>query len=109
MRMNAEEKVFAILERRCGLGRDQISKESRLVQDLKLDGDDAIDTLLEVSKACSMDISSFDSSEYFRSELSLLSVFRKLIATRAPHQEAKKAITVGQLIEAARRGRLFPQ
>lgn len=99
MEMDAEEHVFSVLARRSGLERSQISGSSRLVQDLKLDGDDAIDALLEISKQCGMEIADFDSSLYFRAEPNLLSIFR---SKGAP----KRQMTVGQLVAAARQGRL---
>lgn len=99
MQMDAEERVFSVLARRSGLERSQISNRSRLVQDLKLDGDDAIDALLEISKQCGMEINGFDSSLYFRSEPNILSIFR---SKRAPERE----MTVGQVVTAARQGQL---
>lgn len=99
MQMDAEERVLSVLARRSGLERSRISDDSRLVQDLKLDGDDAIDALLEISKQCEMDIAGFDSSLYFRPEPNLLSIFR---SKSAPQRE----MTVGQLVAAARQGRL---
>ncbi len=50
--MNSEERVIAVLTRRSRLAKDQMTPESRLVEDLKLDGDDAVDALLEISKEC---------------------------------------------------------
>lgn len=99
MQMDAEERVLSVLSRRSGLERGRISDESRLVQDLKLDGDDAIDALLEISKQCDMKMDGFDSSLYFRPEPNILSIFR---SRPAP----KREMTVGQLIAAARQGRL---
>jgi hypothetical protein len=86
--------------RRSGLKRDQIFPGSRLVQDLKLDGDDAIDALLEIAMLSGMDVSGFNAGLYFRSEPNLLSIFRYKSAP-------KKEITVGQLIDAGRRGQLY--
>lgn len=99
MQMDAEECVFLVLARRSGLDRSQISASSRLVQDLKIDGDDAIDALLEISKQCGMEITHFDTSLYFRSEPNLLSIFR---SKRSPQRE----MTVGQMVAAARQGQL---
>ncbi|MEO6091560.1 MAG: DUF1493 family protein [Novosphingobium sp.] len=96
---DTEEVVFSVLARRSGLERSQISGHSRLVQDLKLDGDDAIDALLEISKQCNMEIAAFDTSLYFRPEPNLLSIFR---SKSAP----KRQMTVEQLVSAARQGRL---
>lgn len=99
MQIDAEECVLSVLSRRSGLDRSNILDGSRLVQDLKLDGDDAIDALIEISKQCGMEIGEFDSSLYFRSEPSLLSIFQ---SKRPPQRE----ITVGQVVAAARQGHL---
>jgi acyl carrier protein len=99
MHLNFEEFIISVLVRRSGLKRNQISDSSRLVQDLELDGDDAIDALLEISKHYSLDIADFDASLYFRSEPNFLSIFQ---TKKVPKNE----ITVGQLIAAAQQGRL---
>jgi hypothetical protein len=106
MQSDVEDLVLSVLTRITGLRRDQITLDARLVQDLQLDGDDAIDALLEISKECSMDMSGFDSSLYFRPEPSLLSVLRFLPWQKQKWASPKLTLTVGQLIEAARRGRL---
>jgi len=100
---NPEEQVVSVLARRSGVAKDQVRPETRLVEDLKLDGDDAVDALLEISKKCSMDVSGFDSSVYFRSEPTLLSLFR-FLPSQKKRSMAKQTITVAELVDAARRG-----
>lgn len=100
-----EEEVVSILVRRTGLPPERMSPETRLVQDLSLDGDDAVDALLEISKKCSMDISGFEPSLYFRSEPSLLCLLRFLPSQRK-RAVPKQPLTVGELKSAAREGRL---
>lgn len=85
--------------------KDQVTLATRLVEDLKLDGDDAVDALLEISKKCSMDLSDFDSSLYFHSEPTLLSLFR-FLRSQKTRTISKQTITVRNLVDAARRGRL---
>ncbi|MET2826389.1 DUF1493 family protein [Mesorhizobium shangrilense] len=111
MQADVEGRVFSIVVRISGLSRDLMTTQSRLVQDLKLDGDDAIDVLLEVSKEFSMDVSGFDPSKYFHSEPTILSVLPtilELLHMRAAPMRPRNEMTIGQLIEAARRGRLSP-
>lgn len=103
--MNSEKCVIAILARRSRLAKDQVTPESRLVEDLKLNGDDAVDALLEISKECSMDVSGFDSTRYFRSEPTLLSLL-PFLPSQKKRTEPKEPLTVGELIEAAHRGSL---
>ena len=105
MPMNPEEQVVSVLARRSGVAKEQVTLETRLVEDLKLDGDDAVDALLEISKECSMDVSGFDSSLYFRSEPTLLSLFR-FLPSQKKRAMPKQTITVGELVDAAHRGRL---
>jgi acyl carrier protein len=101
--MNPEEQVVSVLARRSGLAKEQLTPETRLVEDLKLDGDDAVDALLEISKKCSIDVSGFDSSLYFRSEPTLLSLFR-FLPSQKKRSIQKQTITVADLVDAARRG-----
>lgn len=105
MPISPEEQVVSVLVRRSGLGEEKVTPDARLVEDLKLDGDDAVDALLEISKKCSMDVSGFDSTRYFRSEPTLLSLLPFLPSQRK-RAEPKQSLTVGALIEAARNGRL---
>ena len=94
---------MSVLSRRSGLAKEHVKLGTRLVEDLKLDGDDAVDALLEISKVCSMDVSGFDSSLYFRSEPTLLSLFR-FLPWQKKRAMPKQTITVGELVNAARRG-----
>jgi acyl carrier protein len=105
MTPDADENVLSILARKIGIDSARISPNMRLLQDLRLDGDDAVEVILEISKSCSMDVSKFNSSLYFRSEPSLFSVL-KLPWCQKESQEGLRSLTVGQLIEAARAGRL---
>jgi hypothetical protein len=92
-----ENDVLEILARRTGLARAAIRPDARILQDLKLDGDDAIDAILEVAKRCHMDLSKFRAELYFRSEPSLMSLFKQT-------QQPEQVLTVEQLIEAANQG-----
>ena len=100
-----EQLIVSVLSRRSGLPQEQITLGTRLVEDLKLDGDDAVDALLEISKVCSMKISDFDSSLYFHSEPTLLSLFW-FMPLQKKRDMLKETITVGELVDAARSGHL---
>jgi hypothetical protein len=52
-----------------------------------------------------MDVSGFDSSLYFRSEPTLLSLF-SFLPSQKKRAVPKLTITVGELVDAARRGHL---
>ena len=105
MQISPEEQVVLVLSRRSGLGKEKVTPEARLVEDLRLDGDDAVDALLEISKECSIDISGFDSSRYFRPEPTLLSLL-PFLPSQKKRAEPKQPLTVRDLIEAARSGKL---
>ena len=92
-----ESFIVEVLTRRTGLDSASIKPEARLVQDLNLDGDDAIDAIREIASHCEMDVSQFRTELYFRSEPSLLSLFRR---SSVP----ERVLTVRQLIEAADQG-----
>ncbi|MFU7527617.1 DUF1493 family protein [Qipengyuania sp. ASV99] len=94
---DAEELVVSVIARRSGRKFCEISRGLRLVQDLKLDGDDAIDALLEISKVTGLSLDGFQADMYFHSEPSLLSLFK---AKEGPKAE----LTVGQIVSAATSG-----
>lgn len=100
------EIVVAVIARRAGVSPEQVSPESRLLQDLHIDGDDAVDTILEIANKCSVDLSGFDASVYFRSEPSLVSLLPFLQSRRRNRVDQKRPLTVGELIEAARNRKL---
>jgi acyl carrier protein len=98
-------RVISILARRSGVAKEKLTAETRLVEDLMLDGDDAVDALLEISEECSLDVSGFDASRYFHSEPTLLSLF-SFLSSRKSRIVPKQPLTVGELMESARSGRL---
>ena len=97
--MDAEvrEMVISVIARRSGLTSSEISDESRLVQDLHLDGDDAVDSLIEIAKKSALNLKGFDANAYFSPEPSLLSFFKA-------GNGHKRELTVAQITEAASTG-----
>jgi acyl carrier protein len=106
VRADAERCVLNVLARKTGADANKISMESRLLHDLGLDGDDAIEAIQEISDKCSIDIAGFSPTEYFRSEPSLLSLLWFLPSQKRDRLSEKRPITVRQLIDAARKGYL---
>jgi acyl carrier protein len=104
MEKNLEHDVVSVLARRTGLPPERITTDARLVEDLGLDGDEAISALLELSKMYALDVTGFNSSLYFRSEPSLLTVLELLFRRR--QRLPKSTLTVEELITAIRRGNL---
>ena len=105
MPMNPEEQVVSVLARRSGVAKGKVTLETRLVEDLGLNGDDAVGAILEICNTYPMDISGFDSSLDFRSEPTLLSLLW-FLPSQKKERTKKQTITVGNLVDAARRGRL---
>ena len=66
MDVDPRDCVIAIIARKAGVAPEQVSLHSRLVHDLHIDGDDAVDTILEIANRCAVDVSGFDASLYFR-------------------------------------------
>ena len=96
MKTATEELVISVIARRSGRRADEISHDTRLLQDLKLDGDDAVDALLEISKNSSLNLDGFDVDKYFNPEPNILSILRP--------KKQKEELTVGQIISAAHLG-----
>ena len=106
-RMDPRDVVISVIARQAGIPPDQVGLDARLLHDLHIDGDDAIDAILEISKRWSVDVSGFDASRYFRSEPSLLSLFPFLPSQRRERLDQKRPLTVRELVEAARNGKLM--
>jgi hypothetical protein len=96
-REDAEHLVLSVISKRTGICIGALSYDSRLLQDLKLDGDDAIDALLEIAQRSLLRLDDFDASLYFNSEPNLVSLFRS-------KKMQKKELTIGQIVRAARDG-----
>lgn len=96
--------VVGIVARKAGVAPKQVTMNTRLLHDLGIDGDDAVETILEISKQCSVDVSEFKTSNYFRSEPSLLSLLRFLGSNK--RVEDMPPLTVKDLVNAVRRGKL---
>ena len=107
VRTDAEDCVLNVIARKTGLDANKISMESRILHDLGLDGDDAIEAIQEISDKCLMDMAGFDATQYFCSEPTLLSLLWFLPSQKRNRISEKRAITVGQLVEAAQRGRFI--
>ena len=100
--------VLQVISKTIGMGVREITMESRVLHDLGLDGDDAIEAIQEISRKCSMDISEFNFETYFRSEPTLLTLLWFLPSQRRNRLDKKQPLTVGALIAAARSGSLRP-
>ena len=95
-----DEKILRLVAKKTGLQFEKLTMESRLLQDLGVDGDDADELLTVFAEEFHVDMTSFRFSKHFRSEPSLLD----LLSFLRPHKDdlsKKVPITLRDLAEAA--------
>lgn len=107
-------KLRIFLNRQIGRSwwlKDDISSKTRLYEDLKIDGDDAVDFFIAFEKEFNVDISNFNLGKYFNGEgfdpVGITKLF-KLITGRkeTPAVGKKTSINLGHLIKSIETGRL---
>ena len=78
---------------RWGFGTIDIQRNTRIEQDLKLTGDDAVEFVITFGKEFGVDVSDFMANDYFKPEGICIfdTLFRK---------DGKKALTIGDLENA---------
>jgi hypothetical protein len=103
--MDVEECVLSTIGKHTGLSRAELDRNARLLHDLHIDGDDALELLDEIAQNCRIDMSNFDASRYFRAEPSLLAIVN-MITRRNRGFADKVPLTVEELVVAARVGKL---
>ena len=97
------EDVQQFLCEGCRVSRQSVTASTRLLHDLGIDGDDAIEILTDFGKRFGVDFSSFSFERYFGSELGagirwLVRKVHGADAIRFP------PITLQDLLDAANRG-----
>lgn len=78
--------------------------ESRLLQDLGIDGDDAAELLEKIGDECGVDFTGFDFERHFWPESNIVNIFFGPARVR----DAKIPIKVVDLVNAAGSGRWNP-
>src|SRR3954470_8280058 len=63
-----EQRVIRFVAERIGRRVQEVHGESRLSEDLGIDGDDAADLLSQFAETFAVDMTHFEFSKYFRSE-----------------------------------------
>lgn len=91
--------------------KGEISFATRLLEDLKIDGDDAVDFFLAFEKEFRVDVSGLDLSKYFNGEgidpIGIHKLVEMIIGRKNSTTLGKrKSINLGHLIEAIKKGRL---
>jgi acyl carrier protein len=88
-----------------------LTRETRLHDDLKIDGDDAVDFFIAFEKEFNVDISNFKLREYFNGEgfdpIGISKLFRLIFGRKdSPVSGIKTSINHGHLIKAIKAGKL---
>jgi acyl carrier protein len=95
---NTLEKIKTLIEDKCGINRTRLVSESRIVEDLKITGTDAIELIVEFGKQFNVNVSNFMAADYFESE--------GLNSWLFPKEANKKILTIGHLEKAVLAGKL---
>lgn len=91
-----------MLANKSGIKPESILPDHRLLQDLGIDGDDAVELINSIARRFQIDMTGFDIEAYFRSEPNLFSIFRR--RSRVLRELALKVpLTVRDLQEMAER------
>ena len=103
-----DDEITIIISEEGDVPIRKVLKESTLLGDLNIDGDDAWEIFLRCHDEYGLDLSDFDFHLYFRNEpclKGLVYLYRK-IKYRDEHIAAQKVpITVMQLIDACKKGK----
>jgi hypothetical protein len=83
-----------------------IHLESTLGDDMGLDGDEAYELLNEYALHFNVDMSGFVFSDYFGDEYPPCSLSRLIGSFFKKPEKTKKDLTIGDLVEAVKRGKL---
>lgn len=96
------ERVFHLIAEQTGIPVERVQLKSSLLNDLGVDGDDAVELLESLAVTFGIDFSNFRFRDYFGAEgFDILSWFVDLVLGRRP-----KELLVADLVKAARVGRL---
>lgn len=86
------------------LKKKEINRETKLVSDLKITGDDADDFFVAFAKEFDVDVSGFKIGDYFGDEEDFVSgAIKDLFRNK---EKGRKSLTIGQLEKAIIAGRL---
>lgn len=96
------DKIRAFLKETSGVKPEQVIPEARLLHDLYVYGDDAVDFINYLQQEFSVDISKFGFQKYFPTEggFNFIIYFKKKLAERY------KALTIQAILDAIDNGKL---
>jgi acyl carrier protein len=102
--LTVEEEILALVSRKTGLPQSALKPEQRLLHDLGLDGDDAVELFLDVSRQFRVEFGGLRIENHFRPEPNIFTIFRTS-SRRAQEIAGKAPITIADLIAAVKAGR----
>lgn len=91
--------------------KKEISTLTRLNEDLKIDGDDAVDFFIAFEKEFNVDVTNFNLGKYFNGEgfdpIGIIKIIKLFTGRKgAPDDRRKISINLGHLVKAIKEGRL---
>ncbi|MCH7499446.1 MAG: DUF1493 family protein [Nitrospinae bacterium] len=98
--MQLEEDVISFLSEWLSCSDRSLNLDTRIGEDLGVDGDDAVEVLEEYSKRFSVDISSFPFNDYFGPEVGFNPLYF-LISIFSSNRSKFKSLYICDLVEGA--------
>ena len=99
------DSVAGLLYDMQATARDVVTAETRLRQDLQMDGDDAVAFLDQVSRCWEVNLDGFEFTRFFLGEAEISSPVSWLLRRVSPSRRRKIPITVGHLVSVIDTGR----
>jgi hypothetical protein len=109
-----DDAVLTFVAEFCSVDKRSVALRSRLQEDLGVIGGDAVDLMQEYARRFRVDLSSFDIGQYFDNDLTVdfIELFARtrrflaaLIGVSVSGPKPRRSLTVGELSEAAKRGK----
>lgn len=92
-----QEFIINFISKFCGVPQSKVSMKSDIIDDLHIDGDDAIELIEELASLLNANVESFDYSAYFETE-GAFNPINGLINLFSSKYERRK-LSIEQLIE----------
>ena len=104
--LTLEKKIKQLVAQETEVRVEKLALETRLLEDLGVDGDDAFELLEKYSETFKVDFSKFQFSKYFGQEagLDILSIFFYLFFPS--HIPQSEPLTIQDLVDAANIGEI---
>jgi|SRR5579872_4054632 len=99
------EKLKTLISNISGINIERIQDDSRIEEDLRIYGDDAVELLITYGKEFNVDVSRFMAADYFSGEgLDIIGAIKRAITGKP--KPLKKELTINHLEKGIIAGRL---